>query len=503
MTVSRENLLAWQGNAADALLAALQKHGAALDASDLGTGKTAHALAVVRHLDVPTLVVCPAVSITGWKRMGQILGATFSIINYEALRTGNREFGSWENPRPKASKKIFRCASCQRKFDSPEELASRCPHHRIGIHCVEVKSKPHRYGKFRFHENIKLLVFDEVHRTSALDSLNADLLIASKRQGIPTIGASATFAEGPLDFRALGFRLGLHSLLDYHKWAFARGVRKFPLGGFHWPVGEQRKKEILAELHTQIFPERGCRVRIEDLGLAFPETQVTSELFDLKEAGRIDECYARMEEALAALEVEKLSDKCADHPLTALLRASQEIELLTVPVFQELASDALAQGMSVALFVNFRRTLDELCKRLKTDCRVDGSQVGERGAREREAAIQKFQTNESRCIVLTSAAGGVSISLHDERGGHPRLGLVSPGFSAVQFRQVLGRLRRATGKSKALYRIVLIAGTVQEKIHKALSGKLNNLDAILDSDLMAVNLPLTVGKLSGIVGDIE
>lgn len=510
MTVSRENLLPWQGDAADALLAALQTHGAALDASDLGTGKTAHALAVVRHLDVPTLVVCPAVSITGWKRMGQILGATFSIINYEALRTGNREFGTWETPRPKVSKKVFSCASCQQKFDSSEELAARrCPYHRLGIHCLEVKSKPHRYGKFRFHENVKLLVFDEVHRCAALDSLQSDMLVAAKRQHIPTIGASATAAESPLDLKALGYVLGLHSLIDtgsgpgFYKWAFAQGVRKHPMGGFHFALGEQRKKEVMGALHAEIFPGRGCRVRIDDLGVAFPEVQITAELYDLKEAGRIDLLYAEMDESIRALNGERARDMAPEHPLTQLLRVSQEIELLTVPVYEELVSDALAQGLHVAIFVNYRRTVDELCKRLKTDCRIDGSQIGERGARERAANVDRFQDDTAPVIVATHAAGSESISLQDVRGQFARLGLVAPGNNARRVRQIMGRLRRATGRSKAFYRFICIAGTVQEKVHKALSSKLNCMDALNDSDLMACNLPLVRHSMSEIFKNCE
>lgn len=499
MNVSRENLLEWQGPAADALLEALQRHGAAFDGSDLGTGKTAHALAVVRHLDLPSLVVCPAVSITGWQRMGKLLGTSFSVINYEALRTGNRQFGTWENPRPKVSEKVFICTACQQKFGSPQEAGQRrCPHHLIGIHCLEVKSKAHRYGKFQFHPNIKLLVFDECHRCAALDSLNADMLIAAKRQKIPVIGISATAASDPLDFRALGFILELHSLHDYHRWAFARGVRKFPLGGFHWPVGETRKKEIMGALHSEIFPSRGVRVRIDDLGTRFPEVQVTAELYDLAEAGRIDRLYATMDAAVVALNVDRSLDKCPEHPLTVLLRASQEIELLTVPVYEELVADALAQGLHVAIFVNYRRTVDELCRRLKTECRVDGSQVGEAGQRARQACVEAFQDDSAPVIVCTHAAGCESISLHDTHGDFARLGLVSPGYNARRVRQILGRLRRAMGRSKAFYRFICIAGTVQERIHKALSSKLNCMDALNDADLLAANLPLTACSLSDI-----
>lgn len=503
--MNKAGLLDWQPAAVETLLSAQCRHGGALDGSDMGVGKTAHALAVVRHLKLPTLVVCPAVSTSSWNRMGEHLGVKFSILNYEMLRTGRTPFGTWEKPRPKAVEKTFVCDSCQQKFKTTLEISQRrCPHQALGIHCIKIVSKPHNYGKFIWNSNIKQLVFDEVHRCGALDSLQCDMLIASKRQRIQTLGLSATPAENPLDFRALGYVLGLHGLVDtpsgpgFFKWAFARGVRKFPLGGFHWPVGEARQKEIMAELHAEIFPDRGVRVRIDDLGTQFPEVQVTSELYDCEAGGKINELYSEMDSAICSLNEARKLDVAAEHPLTKLLRARQEIELLTVPVYEQLVGDAVAQGLSVAVFVNFRQTVKELCKRLKTECRVDGSQTGERGNREREKNVEDFQADRNPVILLTSAAGGISISLHDVLGNRPRLGLVAPGVSAVQFKQVFGRLRRATGKSKALYRIVLIAGTVQEKLHRVMSTKLNNLDAFNDGDLWAANLPLTVGRMSDI-----
>jgi len=495
--VNRTGLLEWQPAAVEQLLAALDKHGGALDGSDMGVGKTAQAVAAIRERDVPTLVVCPSVSISSWRRMGEHLNTKFSIVNYEMLRTGNSPFGQWEHPKTGPLETFFVCDSCQIKLDPQRPI--RCPHHHLGIHCIVKKVTPHNYGKFIFNSAVKQLVFDEVHRCSALDSLQADNLIAAKRQGIPTLGLSATVAEDPLDFRALGYVLGLHGLAGprgFMPWAFARGVRKHPMGGFHFAAGDQRKREIMASINAELFTERGARVRIDDLGVAFPEVQITSELYDLEGAGKLDELYARMDDAIRGLNSRAELDRCAEHPLTALLRNRERIELLTVPIYEQIVADAKAQGLHVAIFVNFRSTVDELCKRLKTNCRVDGSQVGERGAMERANNVERFQSDDEPVIILTQAAGGVSISLQDVLGKFPRLGLVAPGVSAQLFKQVFGRLRRATGKSKALYRIVLVAGTVQEKLHKVMQGKLNCMDAVNDADLWAANLPLITGNVA-------
>lgn len=492
-------LLPYQIPAVEQLLAALRTNGAALDASDMGVGKTYAAGGVIRELNAPTLVVCPKVSITGWQRMGERLGVEFDIVNYEQLRTGKTPFGAWANPKTEASGKFLKCNSCQLVFDPAKPQP--CPHHFAGIHCVETKTKPHNYGRFSFHPGVKLAVFDEAHRAGAVDSLNADMLIATRRQGIRALSLSATAADSPLGLRGLGYSLGLHKLADFYPWAMRHGCRKLPFGGFHFAVGEERKREILAGIHADIFPARGARVRIEDLGDAFPDCQVFAELCDMDAGGKIDAAYAEMAEAVERLNCAARNDVAADHPLTKILRARQRIELLKVPMLVELAQDAVAEGRSVALFVNFRETVDELCKRLKTNCRIDGSQVGPAGERQRRASMEDFLADRERIIVCTIAAGGISIDLHDIRGEFPRLGLISPGYSAREFRQVCGRLRRQGAKSKSIYRAIFAAGTVEAPVQKALAGKLNNLDALNDADLCAVNLSLCrnyLDRLSGV-----
>jgi len=226
MKIDPTGLLDYQPAAAEQLCAALETYGGALDGSDMGVGKTAQACAVIRARKLPTAVVCPAVSISGWNRMGAKLGTEFSILNYDMIRTGRSPFGTWANPRPARIPGHWQCESCQQKFNMVEEAKARpCPHQLLGIHCLELKKKPHDYGQFTWHPGIKQLVFDEVHRCAALDSLQSDMLLAAKRQKIPVLGLSATGGETPLHFRALGYVLGLHHYTDFFAWASRRGCR--------------------------------------------------------------------------------------------------------------------------------------------------------------------------------------------------------------------------------------------------------------------------------------
>lgn len=476
MEIDSTGLLDYQIPAATALLRALNRNGSAVDASDCGIGKTYTTGAVLRARDVPTLVIGPKVSRPGWLRMGKHIGTSFSYAHYEEIRTGETPFGCWDNPRPKRLAEKLVCLVCQ-----CEVRNAPCPYHALGIHCVTIKKVPHKRGKFRFYHGIKQLVFDESHRCSALTSSHADLMIAARRQGIPTIALSATVADSPMHFRALGYLLGLHNLHDFYSWAKRHGCHQMPFGGYHFACSEENQNKIMAQLHDEIFPYRGIRLRVDDIP-GFPEIDVRAELYEIdSRPGQIDALYEEMADPIAAIHDSR--DYDTDLPVTADMRARQEVELLKVPAFVELTHDAIGRGQHVALCVNFRATVDALCKRLKTDCRIDGSQVGERGARERMRNVGRFQDDSEPALVATYAAGSESLDMHDIRGKFSRLGLSSPTHSVRQFRQWLGRLRRAGAKSRAVYRVVLAAGTCEEKIKESLDRKGNRMDSLLDADL--------------------
>jgi superfamily II DNA or RNA helicase len=73
--------------------------------------------------------------------------------------------------------------------------------------------------------------------------------------------------------------------------------------------------------------------------------------------------------------------------------------------------------------------------------------------------------------------------LHDVNGNFPRVSLISPTFSAIDFRQCLGRIHRAGAKSTAVQKIIFAEGTVEMRVCKLVRAKLNNLDRINDDEL--------------------
>src|SRR6185436_7298271 len=444
-----KGLLSYQVAPANALLASLAKHRSALDASDMGVGKTYTAGAVIRALNRPTLVVGPKVSRVGWERMGQHMGVEFDYINYEMVRTGRAPYGKWvEDNR--------------------------------GRDVVE---------HFHWHPGIKHLVFDEAHRCTSLeDTLQTKLLIAARRMRIPTVALSATIAETPLNFRALGYLLGLHHLEDdWRYWAMEHGVRYDIVNGLHFTKDRAEQQEVLKKLHATLFPDRGCRVRITDLP-DFPKCKIMVQLVQIMHPSRMNKLFEEMKPAIEAV---RAGRRFTLDERAKLLFAWQESELLMIPIYVELAKDAVASGKHVALFVNFRASVRELCRLLNTQCFVDGSQVGQSGAMKRQANIDAFQADKEPFIICTSA-GSESIGLHDVRGEFSRLGIVSLGWSAQKARQAFGRLPRNGSLSTSLYICPLAAGTVQESIHRCVTAKLDRMDLLNDGDLIpGGNLPVS------------
>lgn len=453
----------------------------AVDLSDTGTGKTYVAAAVANRLKRSTLAIVPKIAMSQWKKAAEHFGDTLSVVGYEALRTGRTSYGTWDNTPPPGFKSdtYFKCQCCQLEVDLDNDPGCYC--HPLKIHCLETKKIAWDYGQFRFHPAVHFTIWDEVHRCGGIDSLNADMLIAARRENVPILGLSATSACGPLEMRALGYALNLHGLGNFYQWTRKYGCGKIEgMPGWHWKAGKDRQKEFMLKLREEIIPARGVRVSYKDIP-GFPERTVTPKLFDLDTPGQLDALYEDMREALEQLQNRTTLDTDAEHPLTKMLRLLQRIELLKVPLVCELAPDYIAKGYSVGVFVNYKQTMTELRRRLKCDCFIDGSSEGQKG---RVQSIEQFQRGVKQLILVNNDAGGASVSLPDETGENPRKGLVMPPRSARTLKQLLGRFHRESSKSPCSYDILLAAGTAEVSTFKKLSVKLDNLDTLNDGDLL-------------------
>lgn len=415
------------------LVSILKRSGsaAALNGSETGTGKTVCGVEVARELGVPIVVVCPKIVIPSWESTFAEQGVPYlRVINYEKLRTGRTDLGFWVR------------------------------------------------GQFNWKLPAgALVIWDEVHRAQGAFTQNSKMLIGAKLSGLRSLALSATAAEDPTELRALGYVLGLHNLTNFVTWAKARGCDFDIWRKLVFTKSASLAKSHLTTLHAELYPDRGVKLTRHDLAEHFRNCQMITDPLDFGDSGSIAKIYSRMEKEIAALNERKSTDdpESKGSALVQQLRARQEVELLKIPAIEEFTNDALAEGRSVAIFVNFDATVDSLLEKFKCPC---GVVRGKQKAEDREGFVQGFQKGSLRVIILNISAGGLGVNLHDLTGNAPRTAIISPSFNAKELEQVKGRVDRSGAQSDSIQRILVAAGTIEEKIVKSVTQKIINMQTL-------------------------
>ena len=421
------------------LCAAILKNKAALDGSDTGAGKTYTAVGVARELGMGIAVVCPKAVIYSWNK---VIKDHFGmkpefVLNYESVKTGKyKDIGVWKSVSKISTREFF-------QWNIPKNT---------------------------------LIIFDESHRLKGHGTQNSEIAIAAKKQGYKILCCSATNAINPIELKCVGLITGLYKTGKWLAFLREHGCEQ---GRFGWEFSGD--KDVLKKLHADLFLDRGVRVRRDDIK-GFPDSEVIAEAYNIDEKSQkeLKEVYEEMEKELKYLQAQcKNTKEYQLNSMVIMLRARQQAELIKVPLFVEMAEDALEDGMSVVIFVNFSETVRALSKRLNTNCVVWGENKGN----ERDVHIADFQADKKRVIIVNIKAGGAGLSLHDLNGNYPRLSLISPTPSAVDLRQALGRVWRDGGKTKSLQKIIFAASTVEEEVCEKVKLKLSALDTINDGDV--------------------
>jgi hypothetical protein len=276
-----------------------------VDASDAGTGKTYMACAVARQLKKKLLIVCPPVVAPAWRSVAKSFGVPVAdVLSYNKVRNGNTR---WMK---------LKFGQTRRKVDRQMYWAL---------------------------DDSYLLVFDEGHACKGQDSQNSKLLIGAAVQKLRVIVCSATIATSPLEMKAVGFALGLHRLVDFWTWCKDHGAVKSSFGGLSFDKESESSHRVLLNIHKQIFPKRGTRVRISELGDAFPESQISAMSYEMgSNREKIQKAYDMMEAEMSKLD--RRTSKFKMNALSLLTAARMQAEILKVPALLELVTDAIGSS---------------------------------------------------------------------------------------------------------------------------------------------------------------
>ncbi len=406
-----------------------------------GSGKTFMSLAAVKELGMQTLVICPKQAKAQWKILAEDFDCRdqiFDIINPE---------------------QISKPTGCS--------YYTRQDGWQLPDNCLVICDEFHRYGCSNDANSPTLSVISKA-LISLYDSTNAKLL-----------ALSATIADTPFKFRVLGHWLGWFS----KRWQF-----------INWLFSHSCYEVIHDHYGSAIefwLPEaKTCMAKIRnELGNNFislspddipdypaESSEVKYVLLDGKRQRDLETAYAEMPHG-SHLTLQDLTQRES---------ARKKAETCKATILAELTKEAVQAGQSVFVAVNYRCTVEifhaEL-NRLKIPC---VEVVGGQSESERAKAIALFQSNEVHVLVATTPAGGTALSLHDVHHKRPRLSLISPGYSAQDLIQAMGRTRRVGGTPSHV-EIVIAANTVEEKVGRRLNYKLSALKTfngtISDSDL--------------------
>lgn len=447
----------WQVPLAAKQTEVLGRERAFLQCSCTGAGKTYLACQTIHDLKMPTLVVCPKIARSQWREVIRGMGVgeyVLDVVNPENL------VASKKNP----------------WYSHDEGWSEQVP------------------------KGPALLVFDELHRGCSgvykrslgsgkkSGSGNKQVLMVARWVNRSTpehkvLAMTATPAESPLKMQLIGYLMGMHDFYvnSFYDWCRLHGcsyVEKNRAGrmALEFTKNRTRAREIMLGLRRDMG-DKFLSITPKDIP-DFPEETVETVLVDLAERDHaaLVRAYEEMPENIKDI-------RPGTDEMVKLLRMRQQAEFAKAEVIAQMAVEAVEDGASCFICLNFTDTRLRVQAALEKARVIYASIYGGQNEKERQMGIEAFQDNRIHVIVGMSSACGVALSLHDVRHERPRVSLISPGYSCSELKQALGRIRRVGGTT-ATQRIVLAANSVEERVARAVNRKIDNLDALVDGDLM-------------------
>jgi superfamily II DNA or RNA helicase len=464
-----EKLLGYQKEHVESIIGSLVSYNRALDTSDTGTGKTFTSVCVCKTIGWKPLIVCPKSVIESWLKVLETFKCDFyGIVNYESFQNCNY-FG------PDGSK-------IKAKFLVREQVEKKVTDDPLGLDSDSDSDDEKIKYDYKWIENEIpqdiLFIFDESHRCKNIKTNNGKILFnLAKIKSVKVLLLSATVVDKPKLFILTGFVLGLFEDI-------AKGrnfIKKLDVN----------TANPMLPIHKKIYPEYASRMKIksEEIKNNFPECKIEAEPHQMDNAVEIQAAYNDIKEATEQLKKQE-AGSCA---LARIIYARQRIELLKVPTFIKLTQEHIAEGKSVAIFVNFTDTLLSLSEKLNTKCLI----YGEQDIKDRNKNIEDFQADKQRIIICNMKSGSTGISFHDLNGNFPRVSIISPTWSAQDLVQALGRIFRAKAKSKVVQRIIFCKGTIEDSICKNLADKIANIAFINDGSMESYNFKGLTDEIAG------
>ena len=422
------------------MITSLKNNNCVIDGSYTGTGKTYTTIATCAQLDLIPVIICPKNVISCWTDVINLFKIkSLFVVNYENIRSLNYLAINNDND-------IVPCPYISKQNDT----------------FVWNFSSLSQYDQKRI-----VFIFDEAQKCKNHNSLNGKLLISVKKY--KSVLVSATVCDKLSDFGIFGMMLGFY---NNHR------------QGKNWIMSVIREDKNqfgikINTLHKYLFPSKGSKMSVEDLGDSFPMNQISVECYNLDASSqeKINTHYEQMNN----LKNDDIGNGA--NQLIKINSVRQKIENLKSSLIIDMMMDYHEHNKSICIFVNFKSTLRIITNYLTKKELMFAEIHGDQNTEERKKNINLFQNNMVRIIVCTIGSGGVAISLNDTTGMFPRVSLICPNYSGIDLVQTLGRISRTDTKSPCLQKIIFCANTCEANVAKILKQKKNMLDKITDDEL--------------------
>ena len=446
METNEIRLKDWQEPLARHQTEVLKKGRCMLSACHTGSGKTYLACQTIKDLQLPTLVICPKIAVSQWWHVIEGMGCgncVIDVVNPEKLVVGRNKW-----------------------YDSES-----------GWHVPDILGNGEG----------KLLVVDECHRGMSGPDSKQTLMAARWCNRLHPLNKelllSATPFETPEKMRLIGYLMGFHRFVSASWYDFLRanGCRYVDVG---WGRNKRRILEFTRNKKESTAIMANLRDRMGDRFMSIGPGEIPGFPDEVKEVVAVD--LARKDHDALVKAYEEMPERIqhmSQDDMVKMLRLRQQAEFCKAETMAQMACDLVEDGNSVFIAVNFTDARLRIERCLEKSGIKFASIYGGQKETERKMGVDEFQSNRTHVMVGMMAACSVALSLHDERHERPRVSLISPGYSASELSQSLGRIRRVGGTT-AVQKIIIAAGSVEEHVGKAIERKMNNLAALTDRDLL-------------------
>ena len=411
------------------LIDILNKNGRACDLSATGTGKTFSSIAICIEMKLKPFIICPATMQHIWLKIMETNNCNYyGIASYELIKNG---------------------------YYYKNNIKQECEFIKINGDGYKINNLP----------NDILFIFDEVHKCKNFNTKNGKILYELAISPAKILLLSATIGDKPIYLTLLLLTLKIIKDIEYAKIWIEKNIKNH--------------KNYMLALFDVLYPKYASRMTLDNIIETSPQNKIIADCYETINIEDIEKEYKNINFCL--------EQNINSTGIGLIIKARQRIELLKIPIFNELVNYHINNGKSIVIFVNYTETIIQLSKLLNTNCIVYGKQT----MKIRKENIEKFNNDTERIIICNIKSGSHGLSFHDLHGNYPRISLISPCWSATDLIQCLGRIYRMDVKTETEQYIIFSNCENERRIQKNIKDKINSIgllnDGILDDPIFKID----------------